>query len=215
MIRKFCQSLALVGALFFSSHAAQADVLIPTVQHQTPEFLSSSWTFYTDANMYVLGNINQPWYVGRGTTVSVPMGGGYTFVNTTVISYDNRTLYEIPAGTYMKVPYFAEEPSQPDYQDDDQGNDQECHHYYYHNGNYYCRDDKDDHDDKDHHDDEDDKDDGPSYAYASSSASAGKGGVSASSTAIVVGSGSASARASASSGSSSVVSWATAGGKKN
>ncbi len=113
IMKKFLVVLALactVGSTIQPSVAA-ADVTIATERHPSDNLLSDHFTFFTNSTLYVFGNPAMPQFFGAGTNVAFPRGGGYTFANDTVISYDGRHLYDIPAGTYLALPNVEEDPS--------------------------------------------------------------------------------------------------------
>jgi hypothetical protein len=108
-------SWILVGLTAFAGLAVQAkaDVLIKAEKHPAGEFLSTNWTFYTDTTLlWTINGYSDSQFFGAGLQVALPYNSSYRFGNTAVISYDQRKLYEVPAGTVLKTPDYV--PARPE-----------------------------------------------------------------------------------------------------
>lgn len=92
---------------------ANADVLIKAEKHPTGEFLSTNWTFYNDTTLvWSINGYSDSMFFGAGTQVALPYNASYKFANSAIISYDQRKLYEVPAGTVLKTPDYV--PTRPE-----------------------------------------------------------------------------------------------------
>lgn len=103
----------------------QADVLVKAEKHPAGEFLSTNWTFYNDTTLtWSINGYSDSMFFGAGTQVALPYNASYKFANSAIISYDQRKLYEVPAGMILKTPDYVptrpetrppEEPADPAY----------------------------------------------------------------------------------------------------
>ncbi len=114
MVKKVFLSFALVfcvGTLGASLRASAEEVLVNAELHPAGKFLSTNWTFYTDATADFIwnGKVSSSNSFSAGTQVSFGYNGYFSFPETVVISYDQRKLYEIPAGTILKTPDYVPE----------------------------------------------------------------------------------------------------------
>jgi len=201
MLKKAFNSLVLVIGLMSLSQAASADVLIKAEKHPSGAFLSTNWTFYSDTTLiWQINGHSGSHFFGAGTQVALPWNSSYRFGEASIISYDQRKLYEVPAGTVLKTPDYIPDvaDSRPPNEDADEAH---CVRYKNENKGVHCyvKTEKED-------DDEDNKSSG---AYTSVNVSvSGNGQASAtakieackaiaSSSAVVIGSGSAKAEATA------------------
>jgi hypothetical protein len=110
MSYRVIQSCLLLGfsSLLSVSFQAQADVLIKAEKHPAGEFLSTNWTFYTDTTLlWQINGYSDSQFFGAGLQVALPYNSHYQFANTAIISYDQRKLYEVPAGTVLKTPDYV------------------------------------------------------------------------------------------------------------
>jgi hypothetical protein len=100
------------SSLFVIAWQAQADVLLKAEKHPAGEFLSTNWTFYTDTTLlWTINGYGGSQFFGAGQQVALPYNSRYEFANTAIISYDQRKLYEVPAGTVLKTPDYV--PTHP------------------------------------------------------------------------------------------------------
>ncbi len=119
MLLNRCMRMMLtVGCLMLGWQAGQAraDVLIKAEKHPAGRFLSTNFTVYTDTQL--LWQINKSegsLYFNAGTQLALPWNSSYRFAQAAIISYDQRKLYEVEAGTQLTTPDYVPEvvPSEP------------------------------------------------------------------------------------------------------
>ncbi len=115
---------SLIFGLFISlsSSFAIADVLVKADKHPDGRLQSTNFTVYNDTIMvWTINGREGSLFFPAGTQVAMPWNSTYRFAQNTVISYDQRKLYEISAGTSLTTPdYVADlEPSVPPQEDAD------------------------------------------------------------------------------------------------
>ncbi len=115
---KFLKALIMASTLCLHglSQQATADVVIKAEQHPASNFLSTNWTFYADTTLlWQINGYPGSVFFGAGTQVAMPYNASYRFAQDSVISYDQRKLYEVKAGTVLKTPDYVPsvEPTRP------------------------------------------------------------------------------------------------------
>lgn len=107
---KFLKTLLMVTTLCLHglSQEATADVVIKAEKHPDSAFLSTNWTFYSDTTLlWQINGYPGSMFFGAGTQVALPYNASYRFAQDSVISYDQRKLYEVKAGTVLKTPDYV------------------------------------------------------------------------------------------------------------
>lgn len=109
MILRLVSKFVLAASLFIGGFAS-ADVLIKAEKHPSGRLLSTNFTVYNDSElMWKINSQTGSLFFGAGTQLALPWNSPYRFERSTIISYDQRKLYEVEAGTWLTTPDYVPE----------------------------------------------------------------------------------------------------------
>ena len=110
MLRLWLQSLLTIVCFSGFSSLSLADVLVKAQKHPPGRFESTNFTLYNDTTMvWTINGREGALFFAAGTQVAMPWNSTCRFPQGTVLSYDQRKLYEVEPGTVLTTPDYVPE----------------------------------------------------------------------------------------------------------